>query len=94
MPVDGGKFRIPAGATGSKAYAEVAASGGATTSLKKNGTQFGTVQWSAAAQTGSFSVASDTDFDPATPDRLTVVAPSAPDADHADIMIHLKGRLL
>lgn len=84
------KFTIPAGAPGSKANAEVASTGDVSMSLKKNGTEFGTVRFNISA-TGAFSAASATSF--AAGDILTVVAPATADATLADVALTLKGVL-
>lgn len=84
-------FKIPASATDSQGYAEAAATGAVTVDLKKNGTNFGTVNWAASANAATFTVASETSF--AAGDRLTAVLNGTADATLADIGITLKGIL-
>jgi hypothetical protein len=93
-PIELGDFRIKAGATGSSFEGAVNATALTTYSLKKNGTEFGTAQVAASASSGTFTVASDTDFTFAAKDKLTIVAPGTPDATHGDFMIHLKTELI
>lgn len=84
-------FTIKAAAPGSTGISDVAATGTATFSLQKNGSQFGTMSWSAAGTVPAFAVASDAVF--AAGDILTVVAPGSPDATLADIAFTLVGVL-
>lgn len=80
---------FPAAATGSRASSSTAAtSAGKVFSLRKNGTQFGTVTFSTSS-TGVFAIGADTTFDPG--DILTVIAPSPQDGTLADISIALAG---
>jgi hypothetical protein len=60
-----------------------------TFSLRKNGTQFATMQFSSGASTATFTAASDTDF--AAGDVLTVIAPNPADSTLADIGFALAG---
>ena len=80
---------FPASATGSQAKSGVAAAATATVSLKKNGTEFATAEWSAAGTVGAFTAASATSF--AAGDVLTIVFPATADTTLADVGITLMG---
>lgn len=75
---------LPTNATGSTAACEVAPSSTATFSIRKNGTQIGTVTFAANATTGTFT-ATSTSF--STGDVLSVVLTSAYDNTFSDIGI-------
>ena len=68
-------------------YALVAATGTTTFLIKKNGTQVGTIVYSASGTTGTVDI---TTAGVSLGDRLTVHAPVTPDATLADIMVLLK----
>lgn len=80
-------FLIPSGATLSQATAGVAATASTTVTLAKNGSSFGTIVWSAAGTTGSFTVASDTSF--TAGDVFTATGPASADATLANIGISI-----
>ena len=82
-------FTLPAGLTGSRGSAGVAATASAVFSLKKNGTEFGTATFAAAGTTATFAAASATSF--AAGDVLTIVAPATADSTLADIALTLDG---
>lgn len=69
--------RFPSGLSNSRGVSGVAATGSTVFSLKKNGTEFGTMTFGVGATTATFSAASNTDF--AAGDILTVVAPATVD---------------
>lgn len=81
--------RFPAGMTGSRGVAGEAASATTVFALKKNGVDFGTMQFAASANTATFTAASNTDF--AAGDVLTVIAPNPADGNLADIGFSLAG---
>jgi len=81
---------ILAGAAGSRARADVAATASATFTMLKNGVSFGTFNFAAAASTATFTAATDTIFD--VGDRLTITAPSPADATLADVFVTLRAR--
>jgi hypothetical protein len=80
---------IPAGATNSQASAGAAATGSATFNINKNGTNVGSVAWSASGTTGTFSLLSPISL--AAGDVLTIVGPFTPDASLGDISITMAG---
>jgi hypothetical protein len=82
-------FTLPAGLTGSQGYAGTAPTAVADLDLRKNGASIGTITFAAAANTATFSFASEVAF--AAGDRLTVIAPGTQDASLADISITFKG---
>lgn len=82
-------IQFPAGMTGSRAVAAVSSGATATFSIRKNGTQFATMQFSAGVPTATFAAASATTFDPG--DVLTVIAPDPADGSLADIGFALSG---
>lgn len=82
-------FSLPASLTGSRADAATAATGSTTFDLQKNGVSFGTVAWSAAGTSGTFTSVSGATF--AVGDVLRVVAPATPDATLANISITFAG---
>lgn len=81
--------RFQAGFPSSKGVAGTAPSAAVTFTIRKNGTQFGTLDFAAGATTATFTAAADTDF--AVGDVLTVVAPSPADTALADIGFALAG---
>ena len=80
---------FPAGLTGSRGVAAVAATATTTLDLRKNGTSVGSVQYAAGATTATLTMASATSF--AAGDVLTVHAPASVDATLADIGLSLAG---
>jgi hypothetical protein len=78
-----GTVMFPAGLTGSQGTAGVAATATTTYSIKKNGTNVGTMVFAAGATTASFTMPSATTF--MAGDILTVVAPASPDATLANL---------
>lgn len=87
--VAGNPIVLPAGLLGSMGVAGVAATGSTSYSLNRNGVQFGTMTFSAASASASFSAASDTVISPG--DIITVVAPTSPDSTLADLTWSLVG---
>lgn len=81
--------RFPSGMASSRGVAGTAAAASATFSIRKNGTQFATMQFASSASTATFTAASDTDF--AAGDVLTVIAPNPADINLADIGFALAG---
>ena len=80
---------FPAGLTGSRGVAAVAATATTTLDLRKNGASVGSVQYAAGATTATFTMASVTSF--AAGDVLTVHAPASADTTLADIGLSLAG---
>lgn len=78
---------FPSGLSGSQSKAGTASTGNVQFSIKKNGTEVGTLTYNVTA-TGSFAMASATSF--AVGDQLTVVAPATADSTLASIGISLK----
>jgi hypothetical protein len=84
-----GTVMFPAGLTGSQGAAGVAATATTTYSIKKNGTNVGTMAFAAGAVIATFSTPSATTF--MAGDILTVVAPASPDATLANLAWTLVG---
>lgn len=85
-------FTIPAGMTGSQAYAEVAPTATAGLTISKNGGgALGTVDFALGANTGTFTFVTPTAF--ATGDRLQIVNQGVADATLADISLTIRGDL-
>jgi hypothetical protein len=84
-----GTVMFPAGLTGSQGTAGVAATATTTYSIKKNGTNVGTMVFAAGAMIATFSMPSMTTF--MAGDILTVVAPVSPDATLANLAWTLVG---
>jgi hypothetical protein len=82
-------FTIPAGASGSLAKANSAATGSATFTIKKNGAAVGTIAFPASGTTGTFAFATTQTF--SAGDVLQLSAPSTADLTLADIGITLYG---
>lgn len=80
--------RFPAGLSGSFGQADTASTGTAVFSIRKNGSQFGTVTFTASAS-GVVAAASDANF--AALDLLELVAPVTPDATLANIDFTISG---
>lgn len=83
-------FRLPAGMATSKAVASTASTGTAVFNIKKNGTNVGTITFTASTN-GVFAMASATSF--AVGDVLTVVGPASADATLAGITASLLATL-
>lgn len=82
-------FGISSGLAGSYGISGVAATGSSVFSLKKNGTQFGTITFGAGATVATLTAASATSF--AIGDIFQISAPDTQDATLADISITVKG---
>ena len=78
-----------AGLTGSQGTAGVAATAATTYSIRKNGSNTGTMAFAAGATTATFTMASATTF--MAGDVLTIVAPASPDATLANLAWTLVG---
>lgn len=82
-------FLLPASLAGSVARLGTAGTGASTVfSLRKNGSEFGTVTFASGSTTGTFTAASATSF--ASGDILTCVAPGSIATSLSDLMITLK----
>jgi hypothetical protein len=81
--------RFQAGLPNSKAVLGTAPTATVSFSLKKNGTQFASMQFAASATTATFTAASDTDF--ALGDILTITAPNPADSTLSDLGLSLAG---
>ena len=84
------KFRIPTNFGNAKARA--GAAGSITFSIRKNGTPIGTCTFTGST-VGVFGAAAQTDFNPAVPDVLTVVA-TGTSGSLSDIGITLEARII
>ena len=73
----------------SQAVSVVAATAATTLTLAKNGTSIGTIDFAAAATSGTFTFTADVSF--AVGDLLTLTAPASPDGTLADVGISLAG---
>lgn len=80
---------FPASLTGSQGYADTAPTASAAFTVRKNGTNVGTITFAAATKTATFTAASAITL--AAGDRLDVIAPASADATMADVSITLKG---
>lgn len=80
---------FPAVLSGSYSKAGAAATAETVFSVKKNGSEFGTITFAISGATGTFAAASATSF--AAGDVLTIVAPASADATLADVDFQLKG---
>jgi hypothetical protein len=80
---------FPAGMTGSKGVAAVAATAQTDFDVKKNGSSVGTIRFAAAGTVATFIMASATSFD--VGDILTVVAPGTADTTLADMGLAITG---
>lgn len=76
-------IRFPAGLSNSQGVAGTASGATATFSIRKNGTQFATMQFAAGISTATFTAATATDF--AAGDVLTIIAPSPADSTLSDV---------
>lgn len=81
---------FPSGASGSYGISNVAATGSATITVKKNGVSFATFAWSASGTTATVTISSTTSFN-GTSDTLSIAGPATADATLADIGINLAG---
>ena len=84
-----GIVMFAAGLTGSQGTAGVAATAATTYSIRKNGSNVGTMVFAAGATTATFTMASATTF--MAGDVLTMVAPASPDATLANLAWTLVG---
>jgi hypothetical protein len=85
-------FTLPAGLTGSGAYAEVVSTAAAIFDIKKNGgASLGTVNFALGANVATFTFATPTAF--AIGDRLSLTNQATADATLADIAITIRGDL-
>lgn len=82
-------IQFPAGMTNSRGVAGTASGATATFSIRKNGTQFATMEFEAGISTPTFAAASATSL--TAGDVLTVVAPNPADGALADIGFALAG---
>lgn len=81
--------RFSSGLPNSKGVAGTTSVAAVSFSIRKNGVQFGTMDFAVGATTATFTAASNTDF--AAGDVLTVAAPSPADSALADIGFALTG---
>jgi len=85
-------FTLPAGLTGSKAYAEVTATAAATFTVSKNGgASLGTIDFAIGTNAATFTFATPTAF--AIGDRLQLVNQGTADATLADVSLTIRGDL-
>lgn len=80
---------FPAALVGSVANALVDPAGTITLSIRKNGSEFGTVNFAAGAVNATFTSASGATFN--VGDVLTVLAPASADADLSGVAITIRG---
>jgi hypothetical protein len=83
-------FYLPSGLTGSIARLETATTGALSFSIRKNGTEIGTVEFAASATAGTFTFPSSVQF--ASGDRLRVLRDSMIDTTAADFSINFAAR--
>jgi hypothetical protein len=83
---------FPAGAPQSQANSKIAATGSTVFTLKKNGSAFATVTWSASGTAGAWVQASTTTFN-GTTDIFEIDGPATADATLADFGINIVGTL-
>jgi len=81
--------RFQTGLPNSKGVLGTAPSAAVSFSIRKNGVQFGTMDFALGAATATFTAATDTDF--AAGDVLTVLAPSPADSVLSDVGFALAG---
>jgi hypothetical protein len=85
-------FTLPAGLTGTAAYAEVPATAAAAFTVSKNGgASLGTVDFAIGTNAATFTFATPTAF--AIGDRLQLVNQSTADATLADVSLTIRGDL-
>lgn len=84
-------FKLPAGLSGSKITAEVAATNDAVFLILKNGVQIGAFTFAAGAVNATVSFASAITF--AVGDKLTIMSPDTQDATLADVTFTFMGNL-
>jgi len=87
--VAGRGFTLPAGLTGSAAYAMTAPDAETVLPIEKNGSQVGTVTFPAGTNEGTFAFSTETSW--ANDDTLEIVGPEYADAYLADFSINLQG---
>lgn len=78
---------LPSGGGNSRGFADTAPTSAAAFAITRNGVSVGTVNFAAAAQAATFTIASDVTF--VAGDRLGLTAPSPQDASLADVSITL-----
>jgi hypothetical protein len=83
-------FTIPATTTGFVAKSGTPAAGTTVLTLLKNGTQFGTITWSAAGTVGVWSIPGNTVFN--IGDVFTLQAPDTPDTSLSDVTVGILAR--
>ena len=83
-------FTVPSNTSGFIATAGTAATATTTILLKKNGTQFGTIIWSAAGTVGAWTIPGDTVFNAG--DIFTMQAPAVPDTALRDVIVGMTVR--
>lgn len=84
-------FKLPAGLSGSRITAEVAATAEAVFVIQKNGTQIGAFTFAAGATVATVSFASAITF--AAGDKLTILSPDTQDATLSDVTFTFMGNL-
>lgn len=82
-------FTLPASLTGSTGYATTAPGANDTWDLRKNGVSIGSVNFTAASNSVSFTFSSETSF--ASGDRFEIVADYPSDATLAGVALTFKG---
>lgn len=82
-------FSLPIALAGSRFILAIATTVAIAFSVRKNGSQFGTINFAIGATTATFTAASATAF--TSSDKLTIVAPSPQDATASDFAGTLKG---
>ncbi len=80
---------FPEDLTGSSGYFQVNATGSTVLDLRKNGVSIGTITFTGAGSTASFSLSGGASF--AVGDRLAIINQNPADATLADLSITLKG---
>lgn len=84
-----GIFTLSAGLLDSRAHAEDAATSSSVYSIKRNGSEIGTITFGVGETTGTFSMSAGANF--AAGDRLTITAPAVQDATLSDVAITIVG---
>lgn len=84
-------YKISNVQTGASAVAQAAATAASVFTIAKNGTQIGTITFSAGSATGTISIPSATNF--AVGDLLTITAPATQDTTLTDLDITLLATL-
>jgi hypothetical protein len=89
--VAGRAFFFPLTLPNSAAHARVAATAAYSLDIRRNGVSIGSIDWAVGANAATFTFASNQQF--TAGDRLSIVAPSTPDATLEDIGITLAGTI-